>query len=237
MHWIDILILLILAIAIGTGFWRGFIHETLSLLSWVAAFIVARVFAPDVAHWLQQHIESEALILLLSWVIPFISTFLIFSLLKVLLISLINIAGLRPVDRMLGAVFGAMKGVLLVTAIVLVIQLVLSRSGEPFKTDSKLIPHFQVVALWMLKTLDQETELNFDNVIGRVGRMIDSGFNTFDQQDWEKQLGMKKDEIMTLLEDDKKLEQLRTLVNDPQALEQLKSSMSTEKCYGENCKD
>ncbi len=64
MHWIDIIILLILAIAIGLGFWRGFIHETLSLLSWVAAFIVARLFAPDVAQWLQQHIDSNALMML-----------------------------------------------------------------------------------------------------------------------------------------------------------------------------
>jgi len=72
MHWIDIIILLVLAIAVGMGFWRGFIHETLSLLAWVAAFIVARIFAPDVAQWLQQHINSDALILLLSWVIPFL---------------------------------------------------------------------------------------------------------------------------------------------------------------------
>ncbi len=228
MYWIDIIILVVLAIAIGLGFWRGFIHETLSLLAWVAAFIVARVFAPDVAQWIQQYVDSKALILLLSWVIPFLSTFLIFNLLKVSLISLISIAGLRPIDRMLGAIFGALKGALLVTAAVLVIQLVLSRSGEPFKTESRLVPHFQIIALWMLKTLDQETDLNFDNIIGRIGQIIDSGVEEIDLDDWKKKLGLTADEIATILEDDEKLNQLRELVNDPEALEKLKSSVTVK---------
>jgi len=229
MHWIDIIIVITIAIAVGFGFWRGFIHETLSLLAWVAGFVIARIFAPDVAQWLQQHLDSRSIILLLSWIIPFISTFFIFSLLKVLLISLISIAGLRPIDRMLGAVFGAIKGALLVTAAVLVIQLVLSRSGEPFKTESRLVPHFQVVALWMLKTLDQETELNFDKVINSIGEMINTEMKEFSIDDWEKKLGMSRDDIVAILEDEKQLEELKALLNDPKALDKLKSSISSEK--------
>ncbi len=228
MHWIDIIIVITIAIAVGFGFWRGFIHETLSLLAWVAGFIIARIFAPDVAQWLQQHIDSRSLILLLSWVIPFLSTFFIFSLLKVLLISLISIAGLRPVDRMLGAVFGAIKGALLVTAAVLVVQLVLSRSGEPFKSGSRLVPHFQVVALWMLKTLDQETELNFDKVINSIGQAINAEIKDSSLDDWKKKLGMSKDEIVAILEDEKQLEELKALINDPEAMKRLKSSLSSD---------
>ena len=236
MNWIDILVLLILLIAIAVGFWRGFIHETLSLLSWIAAFVVARVFAPDFAHWLEPYIESQGLILLLSWLIPFLSTLLIFNLIKILLISLISIVGLRPIDRLLGAAFGAIKGVLLVTAGVLIMQLVLSRLGEPFKTDSKLIPHFQVIALWMLKTLDQESTLSLDNVVGRIGNMIDSGVEKIDLNAWQEKLGLSSDELMSILNDDKKLQQLKALINDPEALEAFKSENSTTKCKGDNCK-
>lgn len=228
MNWIDILVLTVLAISIGMGFWRGFIHETLSLIAWIAAFIIARIFAPDVAHWLEDFIDSQALILLLSWIIPFLSTFIIFNLLKILLISVISIAGLRPIDRILGAAFGAVKGVLLVTAAVLVIQLVLSRSDEPFKTDSKLVPHFQVIALWMLKTLDQGTELNLDNVIGRLGRMINSGVESIDLDAWQKKIGLSEDDIRSILEDEEKLEQLKALINDPQALEELKTTIKKD---------
>jgi len=129
---------------------------------------------------------------------------------------------------MLGAIFGALKGALLVTAAVLVIQLVLSRSGEPFKTESRLVPHFQIIALWMLKTLDQETDLNFDNIIGRIGQIIDSGVEEIELDDWKKKLGLTADEIATILEDDEKLNQLRELVNDPEALEKLKSSVTVK---------
>ncbi len=225
MNWIDILVLTVLAVSIGIGFWRGFIHETLSLVAWIAAFIIARVFAPEVAHWLEDFVESQALILLLSWIIPFLATFIVFNVLKILLISVISLAGLRPIDRVLGAAFGAVKGAFLVTAVVLVIQLVLSRSGEPFKTESKLVPNFQVIALWMLKTLDQETELSLDNVIGRLGRVINSGVENIDLDAWQKKIGLTEEDIRSILEDEEKIEQLKALINDHQALEELKSTM------------
>lgn len=228
MHWIDILIIVVIVIALAMGAWRGFIHETLSLLAWVASFVIARLFAPDVAQWIEQYIESQALILLLSWIIPFLSTLIAFNLLKVLLISIITVVGLRPVDRLLGAVFGALKGALLVTAAVLIIQLVLSRSGEPFKTESRLVPHFQVIALWMLETLDKETELSLVNVVGRLGRIIDTTLETgtinLDIQYLQEELGLTLSQARNLLNDEEKLAEIKRLINDPKALESFMKS-------------
>ncbi|PCJ46295.1 MAG: hypothetical protein COA74_14100 [Gammaproteobacteria bacterium] len=239
MNWIDILIIAVIVVSLGAGAWRGFIHETLSLLAWVAAFVIARLFAPDVAHWLGQSIESQSLILLLSWIIPFLLTLIAFNLLKMLLISLITVVGLRPIDRLLGAVFGALKGALLVTAGVLIIQLVLSRSGEAFKTESKLVPHFQVIALWMLETLDKETDLSLDNVVGRFGRMIDStvekGIEKLDLQYLQDQLGLTLGQAKALVNDDKKLAEIKALINDPKALSELKKSIAQTDCNKSDC--
>ncbi|MFT5452615.1 MAG: membrane protein required for colicin V production [Enterobacterales bacterium] len=226
-------------IALAMGAWRGFIHETLSLLAWVASFVIARLFAPDVAHWIEQYIESQALILFLSWIIPFLSTLIAFNLLKMLLISLITVVGLRPVDRLLGAVFGALKGALLVTAAVLIIQLVLSRSGEPFKTESRLVPHFQVIALWMLETLDKETELSLDNVVGRLGRIIDStietGTENLDIQYLQKKLGLTLSQARNLLNDEEKLSKLKNVINNPKALEAFKNTLRMKNCDNSDC--
>lgn len=239
MHWIDILIVVVIIIALVMGAWRGFIHETLSLFAWVASFVVARLFAPDVAHWIDQHIESQALILLLSWIIPFISTLIAFNLLKVLLISLVTVVGLRPIDRMLGAAFGTLKGALLVTAAVLIIQLVLSRSGDPFKTESRLVPHFQVVALWMLETLDKETDLSLDNVVGRLGRIIDStlatGVENLDVEYLQKELGLTLTQASNLLNNDEKLTELKNLLNNPKALEAFKNTVRKTNCNNADC--
>lgn len=235
MYWIDILILIIILATMLIGVWRGFVQEVLSLLSWVAAFVIARLFAPDVANWLEGSIESDAVILLLSWVIPFLTTLIVFHFLKLLLISLITIVGLRPVDRILGAAFGAMKGTLLITAIVLIVQLILAGSGDAFKTQSRLIPHFQVVALWMLKTLDDETELSLDNAVSRFGKLIDSGRENIDLQSWKDKLGMSTDDLKKIFEDEKKLSELKAMINDPEIIEKLKTMVKSEECNKDNC--
>ena len=236
MNWIDILILVILSISVAVGIWRGFIHETLSLLAWVAAFVVARVFAPDVAHWLEQYIESQALILLLSWIIPFLSTFIIFNLFKLLLISLITLAGLRPIDRVLGAAFGAVKGALLITAAVLIIQLVLSQSGKAFESESKLLPHFQVVALWMLKTLDQETELNLDNVVARIGKALEDSSENIDIDKIKEQLGLSSKEMKAIIKNNDNVKVIKELLNNPDKLDELKKQLKSSE-NRDNCKD
>jgi len=226
MNWIDILILVVIAASILVGIWKGFIYETLSLLSWVASFVVARIYAPEMAQWLQQSIESESVILLLSWLLPFLVTLLALNLVKILLIKIITIAGLRPIDRLLGAFFGAIKGALLVTAGVIVIQLILSRSGEAFDTDSKLVPHFQVIALWMLESLNQETELSFDNVVGRIGTIIDDNLEgnldgnldgnieAPNLEELQDKLGLTNEQLQEILDDDLKLEKLKQLLEE-----------------------
>ena len=239
MIWIDVLILVILSISVAVGIWRGFIHEVLSLLAWVAAFVISRVFAPDVAHWLEQYIESQALILLLSWLIPFLSTFIIFNLFKLLMVSLITIVGLRPIDRLLGAAFGAVKGALLITAGVLVIQLALSQSNKAFKTESKLLPHFQVVALWMLQTLDQEAELSLDNVVGRIGRAIENSSESIDFNAIKEQLGLTSEQLKSFLGNDENLNKLKELLDNPDELQKfkqsIKESQNKDKCEDNNC--
>ena len=111
-HWLDGLILVIILISLITGAWRGFIKEVLSLVAWVAAFLIARAMSPDMAVLLKPHISSNSINLLVSWLIPFLGTFIVFHFLKMLLISVITLVGLRPVDRLFGAVFGAARGIL-----------------------------------------------------------------------------------------------------------------------------
>jgi len=224
MHWIDILILVVLFTSIVMGIWKGFIYETLSLLSWVASFVIARIYSPDIAGWLEQYIESESVILLLSWLVPFLVTLLLLNLVKILLIKIITIVGLRPIDRLLGAFFGAIKCALLVTAGVIVIQLILSRSGEAFETDSKLVPHFQVIALWMLESLNQKSELSLDNVVGRIGTIIDDNLDSVDidsvnmesinLNDLQEKLGLSDDQLQEILNDDLKLEKLKQQIEE-----------------------
>ena len=103
-----------LLLSVLLGAWRGLVFEVLSVLSWVAAFVLAQWLAPDVAHYAADAAAPA------SWcatragfVLVFIATVLLGGLLAALLKKLMAAVGLRPVDRMLGAAFGVVRGVLL----------------------------------------------------------------------------------------------------------------------------
>ena len=95
------------------GAWRGLVFEVLSLVSWVAAFVLAQWLAGDVAQRLPISGASDVVRYAAGFVLVFVAAVMLGSLLATMVKSLMSAVGLRPVDRVLGAVFGSMRGVLL----------------------------------------------------------------------------------------------------------------------------
>ena len=103
----------VLLVSMLLGAWRGLVFEVLSLVSWVAAFVLAQWLAGDVAQRLPMSGASDVVRYAAGFVLVFVAAVMLGSLLATLIKSLMSAVGLRPVDRVLGAVFGAMRGVLL----------------------------------------------------------------------------------------------------------------------------
>ena len=95
------------------GAWRGLVYEVLSLLGWLAAFVLARWLAADVANYLPMSGTSDVLRYAVGFLLVFVATVMLSGLLATVLKKLLATVGLRPVDRALGAIFGASRGVLL----------------------------------------------------------------------------------------------------------------------------
>lgn len=117
---------ILLAVAVASlllGAWRGLVYEVLSLLAWVAAFLVAQWFAADAAQLLPMGDSAEAVRYAAGFVLVFIATLFACSLLAWLAKRLIEAVGLRPVDRVLGAVFGVVRAGVLVLVLGVVAQL------------------------------------------------------------------------------------------------------------------
>lgn len=102
------------------GAWRGLVYEVLSLLSWVAAFVMAQWWAPEVAVWLPVSELQGALRYAAAFVLVFVLAVFACSFVAWLAKKLIEAMGLRPADRVLGAVFGVLRGVLLLLLATLV---------------------------------------------------------------------------------------------------------------------
>jgi membrane protein required for colicin V production len=106
------------------GLWRGLVYEVLSLAGWVAAFFLAQWLATDVVAWVP-FVQNAApsVQYAVGYVLVFVGSLFVFALLSWLVKKLIESVGLRPVDRVLGGAFGLARGVVLLLALTVVLQL------------------------------------------------------------------------------------------------------------------
>lgn len=117
LDWIGIAVLLV-SMLLGT--FRGLVFELMSLAGWIAAFLCAQWFAGGVAAWMPVGEAGAAWRYPVAFVLVFVVVAFGAGLVASLTRRMIAAAGLRPVDRTLGAAFGVARGVvaLLVTAVV-----------------------------------------------------------------------------------------------------------------------
>ena len=119
----DWILLAVLVSSMLLGAWRGLVYEVLSVLGWAASFYIAQVFAPQVASLLPIQAVSEPLRYAAGFVLVFIASVFAAGLLAFMLKKLVEAIGLRPVDRTLGAAFGLVRGVILLLAAAVVMDL------------------------------------------------------------------------------------------------------------------
>lgn len=116
----DYAVLAVLALSVAVGLWRGVVSEILALVAWVAAFVVARAEGADVANWLGGWIAEPGLRIAAAYVGVAVAVLLVFAVARVVLRLLLKAVGLGLLDRLLGGAFGALRGLVVVFAVVLV---------------------------------------------------------------------------------------------------------------------
>ncbi|MDB5947581.1 MAG: colicin production protein [Ramlibacter sp.] len=127
---LDWVFLTVLAGSLALGAWRGLVYEVLSVLGWIAAFVLAQWLAPAAAAWLPMGHSGDALRYAAGFVLVFIAAAFAAGLLAWLLKKVVEAVGLRPVDRTLGAAFGLLRGAVLLLAAAVVVNMTPLRSGE-----------------------------------------------------------------------------------------------------------
>jgi membrane protein required for colicin V production len=133
---IDWILIFVLAFSMLLGAWRGLVYEVLSVLGWVAAFYLAQLFAPRVSLMLPMDSLSEPVRYAAGFVLVFIAAVFAAGLLAFLLKKLVEAIGLRPVDRTMGAAFGLVRGVILLLAAAVVMELT-ALKNSPWWQESK----------------------------------------------------------------------------------------------------
>lgn len=139
MTWLDYAVVGVFAVSLVVGAWRGLVREVISILGWVIAFLAANLLAGPIGPLMPQAIPSPELRVATAYVAVFMGSLLATALLGLLLSKIVKATGLGGVDRMLGAVFGAARGVLIVLAVTLLAGLT-SAPRQAFWRDSASAP-------------------------------------------------------------------------------------------------
>lgn len=108
----DHAVIAVMALSVALGVWRGLVYEVLSLLVWAVAVVVARWCGPILAPYIG--FKAEAIRIAVAATGLFIATLIVGGMLAWLLSKSVKWAGLRWLDGLLGALFGLLRGILLV---------------------------------------------------------------------------------------------------------------------------
>jgi membrane protein required for colicin V production len=127
---LDWICLAILLVSLLVGAWRGLVVEVVSLVSWVAAFILAQWFAPSAAALLPMGNASEVVRYAAGFVLVFVATLFAGALIGFVISKMLSAVGLGAINRLLGALFGVLRGVVLILAATVVVGM------TPWKSSS-----------------------------------------------------------------------------------------------------
>ena len=130
---VDWILLAVLGLSFLLGVWRGIVQELLSLVGWVAAFYVSQMYAPIAAAWLPMEGSSQMLRYAAGFVVVFVAVLVGTVLVSVLIKKLISAVGLGPLDRLLGSLFGLMRGVVILLAVTVFVGMTPMRDTEAWK--------------------------------------------------------------------------------------------------------
>ena len=133
----DMVIAVAMVVSAVFGVLRGFVKEVASLVIWVAAMLLAVVFAAPVGDLIGFDLDSR-----LQTAVGFSAVFIVVlvagAIVQRILGGLVESTGLTGTDRMLGLLFGSARG----AAVVIVALIFLRPSPEvpDWWSDSTLIP-------------------------------------------------------------------------------------------------
>ena len=144
--WVDYVILSIVGVSALISVLRGFVREALSVLGWIVAIWVALTFCGDAAAYLVDYISVPSVRTAAGFLVLFVACLLGAGIINFLAAKLVEGTGLSGTDRMLGVIFGVVRGALIVCVLVLLAGYT-EVPKDPWWDQSMFIKHFQPLAV------------------------------------------------------------------------------------------
>lgn len=139
---------------------RGFSREVLSVASWAVAAVSAYLFYPLVLPYLEPHISSETIAKIAALAAVFFVTLIIVSLITMKIADFIIDSRIGALDRTLGFLFGAARGVLLMVVAMLFFNWLVPTNQPAWIADAKSKPMLDSLGMELIDLLPESSETN-----------------------------------------------------------------------------
>ncbi|MBI1832105.1 MAG: CvpA family protein [Planctomycetes bacterium] len=158
MHWLDIIILVVLAIGAAMGFWTGLLWQVARAISLVVSAYLAILTNAAVADWLTNQWQdlSPAFARIIAFIGVFVLVYAILYAITLLIHEAIKASKLELMDRILGAIFGAAKMAAVISCICAVVAALAIPTIKDWFDQATLAPAMargtQTVVGWIPKS-------------------------------------------------------------------------------------
>jgi membrane protein required for colicin V production len=154
MTWFDYGVFAIVGLSVLLAALRGVVREIAALAGWAAALILSGLFAQQLAQWLPGALSPMARAVI-AYLAIFLGTLLLSGLAGMLLAKLFRVAGLGFTDRAVGALFGLVRGALIVFVAVMLAGLT-GLPREPFWREAALSGPIETAVLAVRPALPKD---------------------------------------------------------------------------------
>jgi len=158
MVWFDYILIGIISISGLVSLLRGFFKEAVSLSTWVAAFFISSQFylhlSPYITAASDPLIRQGIAILAL-----FVATMIVGGLVNHIIGKLIDSTGLSGTDRVLGLVFGGLRGVLIVCALLFFMDAFTRFPDAAWWQQSIVVPELKLIIRWFFEYFESSSSL------------------------------------------------------------------------------
>ena len=153
--WVDAVVIAVLVLSFGLGIFRGIVREVLSLSSWIVAIWLAYLYGDNLSTMIVPWIESEQLSGLIGYILVFVAVLVLLSVVGALLFKIFRLSEHSGTDRILGGLFGSLRGLVIVTVLLFMAEWTPATSQAWFR-ESQIVPYFEAPLTWFKsKVVDQ----------------------------------------------------------------------------------
>lgn len=176
---LDGLLIAIMLMSAGLAMIRGFVREVLSIASWVAAAASAYLFYGQVLPYAKQYIANEQIALGASVATVFLLTLIVVSYITMRISDFVLDSRIGALDRSLGFVFGAARGLLLVVVAMLFFNWFVPEPKQPqWIITAKSKPMLNTIGEQLIAALPEDPESEILNKLRNRGASKDDTTTT-----------------------------------------------------------